>query len=88
MTLANISMDSEVRFASLWKGGLYHTQKKEMSPLLDKNHIIIFKLLKILSFLNQLNLVVLFESKSTPYQVYLAALVCPTQLCLLKLQHP
>lgn len=70
------------------KAGFITLKKEEMSPLLDKNHIIIFKLLKILSFLYQLNLAVLFESKSTPYQVYLAALVCPTQLCLLKLQHP
>lgn len=49
--------------------------------MLNLNHMIIFKLIKNVSFSYQHELVELFESKSVPYQVYLALLVSPTVLC-------
>lgn len=44
MTLANISMGSEVRFASLWKGGFYHpgislTSPEPVKPVKPQNQI-------------------------------------------------
>lgn len=47
--------------------------------MLNINHIIIFDLLKIVSFSYQLELVVLFESTNVLCQVYLSVLVFPMQ---------